>query len=121
MTATMLNTPIYRLLKSFKVFATVVKRPILTSYIVEGRLPWGHFLSPPEADCSGMAAISKKGEVRTAISNDIFFLIDWLAEGTEDSPDYEEQTCPYCVNQVLISSSSAKCPECNHNIEGAEE
>jgi hypothetical protein len=113
MIATSLNHPIYSLLKQFGTYATPVERKTLISYIVENRLPRGHYIAKPGLESSGMAAISLRGEVRTVLSNSILYLIDWLkTEGRSDGSEYTEEYCPYCTNEVLIPLDSEECPEC---------
>lgn len=118
MIATSLNDPIYSLLKQFGTYATPVERGVLISYIVENRLPRGHYIAKPSLASSGMAAISTRGEIRTVISDSLFYLIDWLkTDGLSDGSEFTEEYCPYCTNEVLIPSDGAgECPECGNRI-----
>lgn len=122
MIATRLNDSLHFLLDANKIYATAVSRDVLTSFVVENRLPRGHFIAEPKAGQSGMAAISRNEEIRVVISNSLLYLVDWLkTEGNSKNPDYTEESCPYCINKVLISNETIPCcPECGMRIPSSE-
>lgn len=78
MMSSTLVDPIYDILWEEEVYATLVDRDLLEDLIAGNRLPHGHFLTKPDDDHSGIAAVSDAAGIRTIASRNEDFLICWL-------------------------------------------